>query len=85
MTENDLIDLGFNKVIITDKESGNGFDYYYYTLLIMEGLDLVSIDSLDVIDNNWRIFNFEWPDIKSINKESIKFLIDLAKTQSLLQ
>jgi len=32
MTEQDLIDLGFNKIIVTDEESNNGYDIYYYSL-----------------------------------------------------
>ena len=31
MTENDLTDLGFNKVEVNDSVSQNGYDYYYYT------------------------------------------------------
>jgi hypothetical protein len=30
MTEQDLIDLGFDKVEVLDDESQNGYDYYYY-------------------------------------------------------
>jgi hypothetical protein len=40
MTEQDLIDLGFTKITVTDEESNNGYDYYYYSLNLMEGLEL---------------------------------------------
>ena len=37
MTEHELKLLGFEKQIITDDESGNGYDYYYYRLKITDG------------------------------------------------
>jgi hypothetical protein len=62
MTEHDLTILGFNKVEIKDLESQNGYDYYYYTFEIFEGLTLCSVDSDRVSDDNWYVTNLEWPD-----------------------
>jgi hypothetical protein len=74
MTEQDLIDLGFNKIIVTDEESNNGYDYYYYSLYLMEGLNLDSTDSDHSTTHTWEVRNYEWPTVKSISKESIILL-----------
>ncbi len=62
MTENELTDLGFNKIEIKDLQSQNGYDYYYYTLDIFENLTLCSVDSDRVEDDNWFVINLDWPD-----------------------
>ena len=62
MTENDLTDLGFNKVEVNDSVSQNGYDYYYYTLDVFDNLTLSSIDSDRVENGNWYVYNLEWPD-----------------------
>ena len=62
MTEHDLTILGFNKVEVKNSESQNGYDYYYYTFEVFEGLTLCSVDSDMVDDDNWYVTNLEWPD-----------------------
>ena len=62
MTENDLTNLGFNKVEINDLESQNGYDYYYYTLEIFNNLTLSSVDSDRIHDGSWYVYNMDWPD-----------------------
>ena len=62
MTENDLTNLGFNKVEIKDLDSQNGYDYFYYTLEIFENLTLCSVDSDRVQDDNWYVVNLDWPE-----------------------
>jgi hypothetical protein len=62
MTENELTDLGFNKIEIKDLQSQNGYDYYYYTLDIFENLTLCSVDSDRVEDDDWFVINLDWPD-----------------------
>jgi len=79
MTEQDLIDLGFNKIIVTDEESNNGYDYYYYSLDLMEGLELISTDSDHSTTHSWEVFNPDWSTVKSINKESIILLIQMTQ------
>jgi hypothetical protein len=63
MTEQDLINEGFEKIMIADNESQNGFDYYYYQKEICDGIMLHSIDSIDVIDDSWMLKSFEIPAI----------------------
>jgi len=79
MTEQDLIDLGFNKIIVTDEESNNGYDYYYYSLNLMEGLNLDSTDSDHSTTHGWEVRNYEWSTVKSISKESIILLKQMAQ------
>ena len=79
MTEQDLIDLGFTKTIVTDEESNNGYDYYYYSLDLMEGLSLNSNDSDNTSTHGWEVHNHDWPTVKSISKESIILLKQMAQ------
>ena len=62
MTEHDLTILGFNKVEVKNSDSQNGYDYYYYTFEVFEGLTLCSVDSDMVDDDNWYVTNLEWPE-----------------------
>jgi len=79
MTEQDLIDLGFIEIIVTDEESNNGYDYYYYSLDLMDGLHLNSNDSDNTSTHGWEVHNYDWPNVKSINKESIILLKQMAQ------
>ena len=63
MTEQDLINEGFEKILISDDESQNGFDYYYYQKEVCESIVLYSTDSVDVIDDNWQLRTFDIPTI----------------------
>jgi hypothetical protein len=63
MTEQDLIKEGFEKVVISDDESQNGFDYYYYQKEVCESIVLYSTDSVDVIDDSWQLRTFDIPAI----------------------
>jgi hypothetical protein len=72
MKEHDLIELGFNKVEVNDLESQNGYDYYYYTFEVFDNLTLISVDSDDVENDEWYIYNLDWPDIFKIkDKEHV--------------
>jgi hypothetical protein len=64
MTEQDLINEGFEKILISDDESQNGFDYHYYYKEVCENIVLHTIDSTDVVDDNWIVKCFEVPAIK---------------------
>jgi len=61
MSEQELIDLGFEKVDILDHDSQNGYDYYYYHKELCSGLLLHSTDNIDVIDNQWSLKSFDIP------------------------
>ena len=63
MTEQDLIDLGFNKVEVLNEDSQNGYDYFYYVLNIFDNLSLISSENDRVKEKNgWTVTNFDWPD-----------------------
>jgi hypothetical protein len=61
MTEQELIDLDFQKVEITDTESQNGYDYYYYHKELCSGVLLHSTDNIDVVGDVWSLKSFEIP------------------------
>jgi hypothetical protein len=69
MTEQELIDLDFERVEITDDESQNGYDYYYYHKELCSGIVLHSTDNIDVRDNQWTLRAFEIPavEIKTVD------------------
>ena len=71
MTEDDLKELNFDKIVVTTKESDNEREYYYYELLIMPGLHLVSTDSDETKNDNWKVKNWDWPAALFPTKESI--------------
>lgn len=62
MTENELTNLGFNKIEIKDLDTQNGYDYFYYILDVFDNLTLCSVDSDVVEDNNWYVTNLDWPE-----------------------
>ena len=72
MTEQQLIDLGFNEVEVKDSESQNGYDYFFYTLDVFNNLTLMSVDSDQVKDENWYVYNMDWPNqFKLQTKEEV--------------
>ena len=61
MTEQQLIDFGFEKVYITDADSQNGYDYYYYQKELCSGVELHSTDNIDVENDYWILKSFDIP------------------------
>lgn len=68
MNEQELIDLGFEKVDILNDESQNGYDYYYYHKELCSGVLLHSTDNIDVIDDKWSLKSFEIPALNITKK-----------------
>jgi hypothetical protein len=62
MTENELTDLGFSRVEVNNLESQNGYDYFYYTFDVFENLTLISVDNDRVENEDWYVYNLDWPD-----------------------
>lgn len=63
MTEEHLIAAGFKKQEANHLETGNGYDYYYYTLEVCEGINLISSDSDEFNDNFWIVKSFDIPEL----------------------
>lgn len=59
MTEQDLIDAGFTKRIVTKEESGNEEDFYYYFLDVLDGITLVSDADIENNGDEWTVDCFE--------------------------
>jgi len=76
MTEKELIEFGFKKEIITDSESQNGYDYYYYTLEVIQDIVLVSSESDEIEDDKWGVF-FSDSDCEIWDSKLLKELIDV--------
>jgi len=77
MTEKDLLAFGFNKEIIPDSESQNGYDYYYYTLEIIQDIVLISSESDEIgADGEWGVF-FSDSNCEIWDPKLLKELIDV--------
>lgn len=76
MTEKELIEFGFKKEIITDSESQNGYDYYYYTLEVIQDIVLVSSESDEIEDDEWGVF-FSDSNCEIWDSKLLKELIDV--------
>jgi hypothetical protein len=75
MSEQELIELGFEKVDVLNSDSQNGYDYYYYHKELCLGLLLHSTDNIDVIDNNWSLKSFDIPALNIKEREHyVQFL-----------
>jgi hypothetical protein len=68
MSEQELIDLDFERVDILDDESQNGYNYYYYHKELCSGVLLHSTDNIDVIDDKWSLKSFEIPALNIIER-----------------
>lgn len=79
MTEKELISLGFKKADVPDGQSGNGYDYYYYTLDVMEGLNLVSCGNDELVNHEWYVVNYDWPNAVITDAGTISNLKDFAE------
>lgn len=80
MTEQEIINLGFEKVEVLDSESQNGYDYYYYMLELMPGLSLhTSCD--DESSDGWKIYNPDWDVRIPLEKDAIVQLFLIARAQ----
>lgn len=74
MTEQDIIYLGFTKEFCTE----DGEDFYYYTYIFAPYLQLLSIASDEVKDNDWYVEFFDIAeDIRFTDASDVKQIIDL--------
>jgi len=83
MTEQDLIELGFEKNDITAEESGYQNDWYYYTYDFVNNLSLISCDNEEAQIKGWYIEVFEAETIQFYTAEDVKKLIDIINKNKL--
>lgn len=77
MTEDSLIELGFEKIYVPVEESGDEKDYYYYNYKLNEDINLVSSDSTESGKRNWTVSIDYWGRIETV--EDISTIIELFK------
>lgn len=85
MKEHDLIDLGFERIDVSEEESG-GDAFHYYTLDFSKGFSLISNSSdektLVAGHYRWHVEVFEAPEINFVEKKDVKQLIDIIKNNT---
>lgn len=80
ITEKDLIDFGFDRTDVPSEESGDSFDWYYYTLSLCQ-VEFITLSSYDIIDDSWDVEFFNtYPPIKIKNLETFKSLYNTLKS-----
>ena len=76
--ELDLVKLGFNKVVVSEEESGTA-PYYFYEYPLSEENEnfvLVSEDSDEIKDDTWRVQLFDTPDYDFYSREALRDFIE---------
>ena len=76
MKEQDLIDLGFEK-IIADPNDWEGLEWHYYLYEFTHGFSLISNDSDNLRDEQWYVEFFVYDTIEIFSKEDVQTLIEI--------
>lgn len=75
MTEQNLIEAGFERVDVSAEESG-GDPYYYFNLDIGD-LSLITPDSDTITDGEWYVELFNYNDFKITNPVHLAELLQI--------
>ena len=75
MSEQEIIDLGFEIQHQTTESSGSDYDWHYYTLDIGDICLITNADD-EAVKNNWEVSIF---DFQSFVIKDVQGLIDLIK------
>lgn len=78
MTEQDLKDLGFEKVNVSEEDSGD--NAYYYYLYCIAGLQLMSDSDDNVKNSDWAIQLFDYDHININKRKDLLALINIFET-----
>ena len=81
MTEEELIEEGFERQDVLAKDSGNRDDYYYYTYSFGGGKGLISIDNEEATKNKWAVYLDEY-ETKIIDMEEVVALISILRKKA---
>ena len=57
--EQDLIDLGFEKVFVSKHESGHDYDFYYYVYVISKHTTLITNEDDAAKISRWQVYLFD--------------------------
>ena len=57
--EHDLIDLGFEKILVSKHESGHDDDFYYYTYVVSRDTSLITNADDEAKLGRWQVFIFD--------------------------
>ena len=75
MKEQDLVDLGFERIDVSAEESGDEA-FYYYTYDFTKHFSMISNDNDQAEKEGWFVEIFDYSDIRFHQKEDVKVLID---------
>jgi hypothetical protein len=81
MKQQELTEAGFDKVIVTKEESGDKNDYYYYSYEINSDVILISNESDEINNNQWKVYEHSWG-VAMTDIEDVVLIIDLFKKWS---
>ena len=76
MKEQDLIELGFEKVEVYKEESGMDNDYYFYAHT-QTGIDFFSSADYEANSDDWWVSMFENDSCKIFSKTEIELIIHI--------
>lgn len=78
MTEQNLIDLGFNRVEVSQKEAG-GAPFYYYVYDFNTYFSLITPADDEIEEGEWRVEIFEHSEICFKEVEDLKLFMEVVK------
>jgi len=76
MKEQDLVELGFERIDVSAEESGDEA-FYYYTYDFTKDFSMISSDNDQAEEEGWFVEIFDYSGIRFFQKEDLKVLIDL--------
>jgi hypothetical protein len=76
MTEQELIEEGFERIDVLTEESGDKNDYYYYSLKLNSDFVLISDESDEIVNSQWQVYCYEI-DVTIKDIEDVQVLIGL--------
>jgi hypothetical protein len=79
MTEQDLIDAGFEKVHVSKEDSGDDEDYSYYLLEATDGITLVSDSPVENNGDSWSVHSFELDKVFIIEADRLVHFLNALK------
>ena len=83
MTEQELIELGFERVDVSKQESGDKA-FYYYTYDIGNGtISLISQSNDEVENSNWHVEVFEYTSIRFETIEDLTEFIQVTEKNTI--